>query len=116
MIAVFGSINADFCFEVERCPEAGETLASKRLSIAAGGKGANQAVAAARDGAEVVMIGAVGNDPLSTIALANLVADGVDLSHVHMFTGLRAKQVARRFLWKATGKTGSSWMRARTTA
>ena len=87
MIAVFGSINADFCFEVERCPEAGETLASKRLSIAAGGKGANQAVAAARDGAEVVMIGAVGNDPLSTIALGNLVADGVDLSHLHRTEG-----------------------------
>ena len=87
MIFVCGSINADLCFEVERCPVAGETLTSKQFRIVAGGKGANQAVAAARDGAEVSMIGAVGDDALAHTALANLVETGVDLSQVRHING-----------------------------
>ncbi|MCK0150658.1 ribokinase [Marivita sp. S6314] len=82
MIVVFGSINADLCFELERCPDPGETLASKHFSLGAGGKGANQAVAAALDGAEVMMIGAVGEDALAATALANLETAGVDVTGV----------------------------------
>ena len=82
MILVFGSINADLIFDMEALPAPGQTLLAKALRIEAGGKGANQALAARRAGAEVVMAGAVGRDALADIALANLRADGVDLSRV----------------------------------
>ncbi|NQT61270.1 MAG: ribokinase [Bacteroidetes bacterium] len=61
-IAVVGSINKDVIMQVERHPKPGETLTAVAVSAAFGGKGANQAVAAARLGAEVTMIGAVGED------------------------------------------------------
>ena len=70
MIVVFGSINLDLIFPLPHIPAAGETVLGPDLVIAPGGKGANQAVAAARDGAMVVMAGAVGKDALATDALA----------------------------------------------
>lgn len=82
MIIVFGSLNADLIFALDELPTAGQTLLARKLTIEAGGKGANQAVAAARDGAKVVMVGAVGRDPLADVALANLKEAGVDLSDV----------------------------------
>lgn len=72
MIITFGSINVDFVYEVEEMPQPGQTLLAKGFRTEAGGKGANQALAAARDGAEVVMVGAVGNDSLAEIGLQNL--------------------------------------------
>lgn len=80
MIVSFGSLNADLIFRMERTPAAGQTLLADSLSVEAGGKGANQAVAALRDGAAVAMVGAVGRDALAAIALRNLRADGADLS------------------------------------
>ena len=80
MITVFGSINVDFIFEMPEMPETGQTLLADRFRIEPGGKGANQAVAAARDGAEVTLIGAVGTDSVSGTALETLTAAGVDLS------------------------------------
>ena len=62
MILVFGSINLDIVFRCPRLPGAGETLLVPRAEVAAGGKGANQALAAARDGATVALFGAVGRD------------------------------------------------------
>ena len=62
-VFVVGSINQDFVLKVERRPEPGETVTSAQLSLFPGGKGANQAVAAARLGAEVAMFGRVGDDP-----------------------------------------------------
>ena len=82
MIVCFGSINLDLIFPLPHIPGAGETVLTPRLSLAPGGKGANQAVAAALDGAQVIMAGAVGRDSLATDAIAGLRAAGVDLSRV----------------------------------
>lgn len=82
MILVFGSINVDLIFALERLPLAGETLLGPGVLIQPGGKGANQAVAAARDGADVVMVGAVGCDTLADAALALMREAGVDLRRV----------------------------------
>lgn len=62
-VVVVGSLNLDHTVRVARLPAAGATVAGHGYATAAGGKGLNQAVAAARQGADVVMIGAVGNDP-----------------------------------------------------
>ncbi len=82
MITVFGSINMDLIATVSRLPKPGETLAGSGFSTAAGGKGANQALAARRAGAEVSMVGAVGRDAFAEEALALIRAAGVDLGAV----------------------------------
>ena len=82
MIVVFGSINLDLIFPVPHIPAPGETVLGPATHIEPGGKGANQAVAAARDGAQVVMAGAVGRDALATDALVMLRQAGVDLTRV----------------------------------
>lgn len=81
-IVVVGSVNLDLVARVPRLPEPGETLAAHELRRVPGGKGANQALAARRLGAEVALIAAVGTDPAADEALALLRADGVDLSGV----------------------------------
>jgi ribokinase len=78
-LTVVGSINLDLVARVERLPRAGETVAGSSFERFPGGKGANQAVAAARLGARVRLVGAVGDDPLAAEALAGLVDAGVDL-------------------------------------
>lgn len=85
MIITFGSINVDFVYEVEEMPQPGQTLLAKRFRTEAGGKGGNQALAAARDGAEVMMVGAVGKDSLADVALQNL-ATATDVSRVARVT------------------------------
>ena len=82
MIVVFGSINLDLIFALDHLPVAGETVLGPATRIEPGGKGANQAVAAARDGATVLMAGCVGRDALADAALATLREAGVDLSRV----------------------------------
>ncbi len=82
MITVIGSINLDLIATVERLPKPGETVPGSSFGTAAGGKGANQALAAARAGASVRMIGAVGADAFAAEALALLDQGGVDLSGV----------------------------------
>jgi ribokinase len=62
MITVFGSINMDLIATTQRLPKPGETVAGNGFSTAAGGKGANQALAARRAGCSVHMAGAVGHD------------------------------------------------------
>jgi ribokinase len=73
-----GSINLDLVARAERLPRPGETVSGARFSRVPGGKGANQAVAAARFGAEVRMIGCVGGDELADDALAGLREAGVE--------------------------------------
>ncbi len=82
VITVFGSINLDLIFALPAIPRSGETLLTRSVAIAPGGKGANQAVAAALDGASVAMAGAVGQDALAAGALRLLREAGVDLSRV----------------------------------
>lgn len=81
-IVVVGSINADLTVGVARHPHPGETLLGTGGGISAGGKGANQAVAAARLGSSVAMVGAVGDDTNAEDATALLKEAGVDLSGV----------------------------------
>jgi len=78
-LTVVGSINLDLVARVERLPRAGETVAGSSFERFPGGKGANQAVGAARLGARVRLVGAVGDDPLAAEALAGLVDAGVEL-------------------------------------
>ena len=82
MVIVFGSINVDISVILERVPERGETVLCDGCVISPGGKGANQAHAARRAGAEVAMVGRVGADAFAGPALARLRAEGVDLAHV----------------------------------
>lgn len=82
MITVFGSINMDLIATTDRLPQPGETVPGSSFSTAAGGKGANQALAAARAGSSVRMVGAVGQDGFAEPALALLADAGTDLSAV----------------------------------
>lgn len=82
MIVVFGSLNIDLVSRVARLPGAGETVLAPDYVVVPGGKGANQALAARRAGAEVVMAGAVGTDAFADLALSALVAEGVDVTRV----------------------------------
>ena len=81
-ILVAGSINVDLVAHVERLPAPGETVAGGRLERSGGGKGANQAVAAARAGGAVALVGAVGDDDHGALALAELRAEGIDVGAV----------------------------------
>ncbi len=82
MILVFGSLNMDLALNVERLPKPGETVLGPSYVLAPGGKGANQAVAAARAGAEVRMIGTIGDDEFGRMALTSLQRQGVDVGGV----------------------------------
>ncbi len=81
-VFVVGSINQDFVLKVERRPEPGETVTDAKLTLFPGGKGANQAIAAARLGAEVAMFGRVGEDPFGGKLVQNLRDNGVNTSRV----------------------------------
>ncbi|RWN53048.1 ribokinase [Mesorhizobium sp.] len=82
MIIVVGSINLDLIANVDRLPAPGETVRGSGFATAPGGKGANQALAAARAGPKVRMVGAVGKDNFATEALALLRDGKIDLSGV----------------------------------
>src|SRR5690242_11376359 len=79
-VVVFGSANADLVVHAERAPGPGETVLGDRFTVGNGGKGANQAVAAARMGAVTRFVGAVGDDPFGARLVAGLAAAGVDTS------------------------------------
>jgi ribokinase len=79
-ILVVGSANVDYAIAAERLPGPGETVSGGTLAISHGGKGANQAVAARRLGAEVQFIGCVGADPAGTAIRAQLTAEGIGVA------------------------------------
>lgn len=87
MITVFGSINMDLVATTPRLPKPGETVPGTGFATAAGGKGANQALAARRAGADVRMVGAVGRDEFAGPALDLLEKAGTDLSSVSRVDG-----------------------------
>ncbi|MBL6457309.1 ribokinase [Belnapia sp. T6] len=81
-LLVFGSVAADLVFALPALPAPGHTVLAPGYQALPGGKGANQAVAAARDGADTAFAGAVGEDAMAEVALSGLRAAGVDLSHL----------------------------------
>ncbi len=81
-VAVVGSLNADLVVTVSRLPELGETISGDNFHTFPGGKGANQAVAAAKLGAMVSHVGKVGRDSLGNVLLTSLKEAGVDVSYV----------------------------------
>lgn len=86
-IVIVGSINIDQLVTVSRLPLTGETLFATTMAFLPGGKGANQAVAAARRGASVTMVAAVGDDINAARAMELLVSSGVDVSRVAIVKG-----------------------------
>jgi len=86
-LTVVGSVNVDFVARVDRLPRAGETVTDAALSRIPGGKGANQAVAAARLGAEVELIACVADDELADTAFTELRNAGVNLDRVKRVHG-----------------------------
>jgi ribokinase len=87
-VIVVGSVNADLVVTGERLPRAGETVTGGKFARHGGGKGANQAVAAARLGAQVALAAAVGADGFGDEALRELAAEGVDVSAVARLDGV----------------------------
>lgn len=81
-VLVVGSANIDLVTRVPRCPRPGETLIGRSFSVVPGGKGANQAVAAARLGAETAFAGCVGDDAFGQLQQRTLAANGIDLAHI----------------------------------
>ena len=86
-VLVVGSLNMDLRIRTPRLPAPGETLTGSGFDTDGGGKGANQAVAAARQGARVAMLGAVGQDAHGAALLAALQADGIDTHAVEHIAG-----------------------------
>ncbi|MDR0281676.1 MAG: ribokinase [Paucimonas sp.] len=87
-VVVVGSLNMDLVTRAERLPRAGETLAGESFTTVPGGKGANQAVAAARLGASVAMIGCVGDDAYGRQLRDGLIAEGIDSQAVEVVAGV----------------------------
>jgi len=86
-IVVVGSSNTDMIVKLPHLPKPGETVSGGAFSTAAGGKGANQAVAAARAGAEVGLVARVGDDSFGEQAIAGFVGDGIDVRYVTRDSG-----------------------------
>jgi ribokinase len=86
-LIIVGSLNADLVVRTDRFPRPGETVRGTSLATLPGGKGANQAVAAARLGGEVTMVGAVGDDPHGSLLCESLDSAGVDTSRVRRVAG-----------------------------
>ncbi|HEX5825606.1 MAG TPA: ribokinase [Candidatus Limnocylindrales bacterium] len=86
-VIVVGSVNVDLVARVDHLPAAGETVGNATFDRHAGGKGGNQAVAAARLGARVAFVGAIGDDPLADEARAALAAEGIELTELLVVPG-----------------------------
>ena len=89
-IMVIGSISTDFNVQTDRRPKVGETVKGQSFSTSFGGKGANQAVAAARLGANVHMVGTVGSDEFGHLLIGNLVANGISTTLVEQVNNVES--------------------------
>lgn len=91
-VLVIGSLNVDMVTNVDHTPVAGETILGDKLDLIPGGKGANQACAAGRLGADVTMLGALGDDQYAMISKKSLIDSGIDVSYLitkkHTGTGV----------------------------
>jgi ribokinase len=87
-ICVVGSINLDMNAYVDRFPKVGETMHGQRFTTGYGGKGANQAVMAARMGGAVTFVGSVGDDIFGRDMLANMAAEGISTEYITTSAGL----------------------------
>lgn len=87
-IAVVGSANVDLTTFSDTFPRPGETIFGKSFDLGFGGKGANQAVAARRCGAQVAMVAKVGNDLFGEATVKNFASQGIDTSHVRIVDGV----------------------------
>ncbi|MFA6473114.1 MAG: ribokinase [Candidatus Latescibacterota bacterium] len=81
-IVVIGSSNTDMIVKASRIPHPGETVLGGKFTVAAGGKGANQAVAAARAGGKVTFIARVGDDMFGERSIIEFARDGIDIEHI----------------------------------
>ncbi len=81
-IVVVGSSNTDMILKLDRIPRPGETVLGGKFVSAAGGKGANQAVAAARAGGDVTLVAHVGKDMFGEQAVAGFIESGINVDHV----------------------------------
>lgn len=88
-VVIVGSVNQDYIIELNALPEPGQTVLAHRLHTQSGGKGANQAVAAARLGSPVTLIAAVGDDAEGASMLSSLRAEGIDTLQVQSLPGVR---------------------------
>ncbi|MDW8844879.1 ribokinase [Erwinia sp. MMLR14_017] len=86
-LAVLGSINADHILNLETFPRPGETVIGKHYQVAFGGKGANQAVAAGRSGANIAFIACVGEDDIGQRIRQQLAEDKIDITSVEVIAG-----------------------------
>ena len=87
-VVVLGSVNADLVLRCPQLPVPGQTVHGRDFQTLPGGKGANQAVAAARSGASVSFIGCVGDDAFGRNARELLAAEGIDTRHLHCIGGV----------------------------
>ena len=81
-IVVIGSSNTDMIIKMDKIPVPGETVLGGEFSIAAGGKGANQAVAAARAGGDVTLIACIGKDMFGQQALDGFITDKINVDYI----------------------------------
>jgi ribokinase len=110
-IVVIGSLNCDLIFQQERLPERGETYLGDRAQISSGGKGANQAVQAAKLGAKTYMVGALGADFFGQYLKQTIEGYGVDVSHLkksERMTGIAAVHTLPDGVYYSTVAPGSN--------
>lgn len=89
-VVVVGSLNTDLVMRAERFPQPGETLSARSFQTFIGGKGLNQAIAAARQGGRVTMIGRVGDDAFGQTLRAVAEREGIDTAHLHTTPGIHS--------------------------
>lgn len=81
-VIIFGSMNTDLCYQLDAFPRAGETISARSFNVLNGGKGANQAISAARCGAKTVMVGAVGLDDYGQAHIDALSQEHIDTNNI----------------------------------